>query len=438
MSADVADISADVAVIGAGPAGIAAATRIAESGRRVVVLDEAPQIGGNIWRHRAGAELSPDARRWMDRLAGTRAVVWTGASVVDVRSVDGATGFLLTAERGRAACRVHAETLVLATGARERFVPFPGWTLPNVYGVGGAQALLKSGVSFAGKRVVIAGSGPLLLPVAASLSRNGAHVVLVAEQASLRAVMRFGLGLWRRPQSLLQAVRYRADFLRTPYTTGTWVASARGARAVEAVTVTNGRTARAIACDILCCAQGLMPNTELARLLGCVIERGAVVVDDHQQTSQARVYCVGESTGVGGVDLALVEGELAGLAAAGSTVDVELLRYRRAPLSRIAAQMAHAFALRDELRSVVTSDTIVCRCEDVAAASLDPRWSMRQAKLYTRVGMGPCQGRVCGGALEFLHGWSPDAVRIPNEPALLSTILAGSADMSADSRNQGA
>lgn len=438
MSTDATDLSVDVAVIGAGPAGIAAATRSAESGRRVVILDQAPQVGGNIWRHRTGERLPAGARRWMDRLAATPAIVWTGVSVVDAMPVEDARGFLLTGERASVACRIQAKTVVLATGARERFIPFPGWTLPNVYGVGGAQALLKSGLSFAGKRVVIAGSGPLLLPVAASLTTNGARVVLVAEQAPLAAVGRFALGLWRRPDSLMQASRYRASFWRTPYATGTWVVCARGDRAVDSVTVTDGTTARTLPCDILCCAQGLMPNTELARLLGCAIEHGAVVVDDRQQTSHARVYSAGESTGVGGVDLALVEGELAGLAAAGSTADVKRLRHVRASLRRMAGQMAQAFALRSELRSVVTPDTIVCRCEDVAAGALSPYQTMRQAKIYSRAGMGPCQGRVCGGALEFLFGWPPDSVRVPGEPALLSTILAGAADMSADSRNQGA
>ena len=432
-----AESRVDVIVVGAGPAGIAAATRAAESGRSVMMLDEGAQVGGNIWRHRTGDDIPADARAWITRLARSGATVLNGVSVMDVRAIT-ASEFLVAGEQAGVAVRVRASALVLATGARERFVPFPGWTLPGVYGIGGAQALLKAGLSFAGKRVVIAGSGPLLLPVAASLTKGGARVVLVAEQARFGSVVRFAAALWRRPEALVQAASYRAGFIGTPYTTGTWVLAAHGDAHVESVTLTNGRSTREIACDVLCSAHGLVPNTELARLLGCATSRGAVTVDDRQQTSLPNVYAVGESTGIGGVDLALVEGEMAGLAAADSRVDVELLKYRRAPLQRMAERMERAFAPRDELRACVTADTIVCRCEDVVMGSMRADWTPRQAKLYTRAGMGPCQGRMCGASLEFLFGWPADSVRVPSEPALLSTILASSADEAAGSLNHGA
>jgi NADPH-dependent 2,4-dienoyl-CoA reductase/sulfur reductase-like enzyme len=333
---------------------------------------------------------------------------------------------------------VNAGALVLATGARERFLPFTGWTLPGVVGVGGAQALLKSGLSFKDKRVVIAGSGPLILPVAAALAAEGARLVLVAEQASRRAVGGFALGLWRRPGALVQAARYRAGFLRTPYATGTWVLSARGGERLEAVSVTDGRATRTMACDVLCSAYGLVPNTELARLLGCELSRGAVAVDERQQTSRADIYCVGETTGVGGVDLALVEGEIAGLYATGRDGAARRLHGRRSALRAMADAMARAFAPRAELRAAVRPETIVCRCEDVTLGAISPRWTVRQAKLYTRAGMGPCQGRVCGAALEFLFGWPADTARMPSEPARLSTILADAADAADVPLHQGA
>jgi hypothetical protein len=134
---------------------------------------------------------------------------------------------------------------------------------------------------------------------------------------------------------------------------------------------------------------------------------------------------VGETTGIGGVELALVEGEIAGLCASGRDKEARRLDARRASLLRMADAMERAFAPRAELRGVPTAKTIVCRCEDVPLGALAPEWTMRQAKLYTRAGMGPCQGRVCGTAMEFQFGWSPDAARLPSEPALLSTILAG-------------
>lgn len=430
-------LTVDVAVIGAGPAGIAAAATVAETGRRVALLDEGMNVGGQIWRHRPGTPAPAAARRWIRRLERSGATVFCESSVVDVLD-DAETGrFAITAERGVSPVLLHATTLVIATGARERFLPFPGWTLPGVVGVGGAQALLKSGLDVAGRRVVIAGSGPLLLPVAASLSAAGAHVLRVSEQAPRGNVTRFALGLWRRPAALVQAARYRAAFRSTPYITGEWILAARGDGRVQEVTISDGRAQRTIACDLLCTAYGLVPNTRLARLVGCEVANGAVVVDEHQRASHPRTYSIGETTGIGGVDLALAEGQVAGLHLCGRTAD-RALRRQRAALRVTAAEMEAAFALRDDLRRVPTPDTVVCRCEDVVYGDLRAGWTMRQAKLYTRAGMGPCQGRVCGAALEFLNGWPADSVRLPAEPALLSTILAEAASAAASPRFQGA
>jgi hypothetical protein len=134
------------------------------------------------------------------------------------------------------------------------------------------------------------------------------------------------------------------------------------------------------------------------------------------------VYCCGEPTGIGGVDLALVEGEIAGHAAAARSVPARLVS-RRARYRRDAARLERAFGLRAELFALAESDTIVCRCEDVRWGALDRQWSARQAKLYTRAGMGPCQGRVCGAALECLMGWPADSVRAPAQPARCDTLI---------------
>lgn len=430
-------LEADVVVIGAGPAGIAAAARIAEAGLRTVLLDESANVGGQIWRHRPGTAHPRAARDWIDRLVLSGATILCGTAVVDLRPAAEGARFVITAERDNAPLVVAAMSVVLATGARERFLPFPGWTLPGVIGVGGAQALLKSGLSFAGKRVVIAGSGPLLLPVAAALAGDGAQIALVAEQAPRGSVMRFAASLWRKPAALLQAARYRAGFLRTPYQTGSWVTTAHGNGQLDAVTVTDGRTSRRIPCDFLCSAYGLVPNTQLARLLNCDVAAGSVVVNERQETSRPFVFCAGETTGVGGVDLALVEGEIAGLCAAGRSADARVLHRRRAGLRAMAEAMELAFAPRNELRGVATPGTIVCRCEDVAFGAIGASWTTRQAKLYTRAGMGPCQGRVCGAALEFLFDWPADAVRTPAEPALLSTLLADAGNVAAGPLHQG-
>lgn len=416
-------LEADVAIVGAGPAGIAAAIRSAEAGQQVLVLDEAARPGGQIWRH-GMAPPPPAARTWLDRLQRSGARLLTQAAVTDARMTDGARRFELVYERDGTASVVRAGAIVLATGARERFLPFPGWTLPGVVGIGGAQALLKAGASFSGKRVVIAGSGPLLLPVAASLSRAGAHLTVVAEQAVARKVAAFAAGLWRNPAMLFQAARYRASFAGTRYAMGTWVSTAAGDDRVREVTLTDGARRRTIPCDFLCTGYGLVPNTELARLLGCATARGTVVVSEGQETSMPGAFAAGEPTGIGGVELALIEGEIAGLCASARCGEARALYSARSRAREQAAALERSFALRPELRTLARDDTIVCRCEDVTRGQLRPDWTTRQAKLYTRVGMGPCQGRICGAALEVLFGWEPDVTRPPLQPARISTLLA--------------
>jgi D-hydroxyproline dehydrogenase subunit alpha len=417
-------VTADVAVVGAGPAGMAAAVTASRAGCRVALLDAGLGPGGQIWRHMPGTPPAGDARPWVEQLTASGAACLFNTSAVDLRREDG--GFVLLGESGTTPCRVEAARVVLATGARERFLPFPGWTLPGVVGVGGAQALLKAGTDFAGKRAVVAGTGPLLLPVAAWLARAGARVVLVAEQARGAAVTRFAATLWRRPGLLVQAARYRAAFAGTRYATGTWVTNAEGSGRVQRATVTDGRGTRTLDCDLLCVGYGLVPATELARLAGCAVSGrdGAVVVDARQETSVPGIHCAGEPTGIGGADLSVVEGRIAGLAAAGRGDEAAALLPARDRLRAAAAAMERTFAPRAELRAACTADTIVCRCEDVPLGALDPAWTARQAKLYTRAGMGPCQGRVCGAALDFLLGWQADSVRPPVEPILLSTYLA--------------
>lgn len=419
-------VAADVVVIGAGPAGIEAATGAAERGLQVVVVDRGVEPGGQIWRHASGGSIPRMAQERIARLARSGARMLGRTSVVDVRTDAG--GFEILAESSGRPMRIWAASIILATGARELFIPFDGWTLPGVMGIGGAQAMLKSGGSFAGKRIVIAGSGPLMLPVAASLADAGARIALVAEQASRTAVTRFAAGLWRTPSIMLQAMKYRARFLSARYATGTWVAAAHGDDRLESVSVTNGRRIWRETADILCTGYGLVPNIEIARLLGCDTRDGAVVVDADQHTTVANVLAVGEVTGIGGAPLSLVEGEIAGIVVGSRARAPNRLLRRHAALTANAARMADVFAPRDELRSLPGAKTIVCRCEDVSYGAVQSATCARQAKLYTRVGMGPCQGRTCMPALEFLFAWQPDTVRSPVEPTSVSVLSSEIAD----------
>jgi NADPH-dependent 2,4-dienoyl-CoA reductase/sulfur reductase-like enzyme len=401
-----ADREFDVVVVGAGPAGLAAARRAAECGRRVAMLDDNPQAGGQIWRG-ASKEASGWMRPGVEWMAGARVFDAPAPQTLAVETFDGE-------------CRVGYRSLILATGARERFLPFPGWTLPNVMGAGGLQALAKSGMPIAGKRVIVAGSGPLLLAVARYLRAYGADVRLIAEQASLSALLRFGMRLIRHPGKLLQTVSLRAR----RYITSCWPVSAQGGEKLEGVTLrrASGRTWTE-ACDYLACGFGLIPNVELAALLGCRMSKTGVEVDEHQQTLVPGVYAAGEATGIGGLELSLAEGEIAGYAAGGRHDRAEELFGARASHRRFAAALDQAFALRAELRDLPRPDTFVCRCEDVTMDRLRACSNWREAKLHTRCGMGPCQGRICGGAAEFLFDWQTESVRPPVFPARVRSLL---------------
>src|ERR1041384_4736839 len=199
----------DVLIAGAGPAGMAAAYRAAQSGSRVAVVDDNPAAGGQIWRGEQAKPASREAQAWFEKLRSVDIKLISGARVYQQPSM----GTLL-AETPEGVSELKYDNLILATGARERFLPFPGWTLPNVMGAGGLQALVKTGLPIEGKRVVVAGSGPLLLAVAAYLRTRGAEVLLIAEQASSIRLLRFVVGsLGKMSQALslkrqLKGVRY--------------------------------------------------------------------------------------------------------------------------------------------------------------------------------------------------------------------------------------
>jgi NADPH-dependent 2,4-dienoyl-CoA reductase/sulfur reductase-like enzyme len=414
----------DVVVVGSGPGGIAAATVAAEAGKRVCLLDDNATPGGQIWRGgdvqtewkpRQGKEF----QGWMTRLRSSGCTVLQGWKAIDRPGPN-----LLRLERNQEGRDVTFGALIVATGARERFLPFPGWTLPGVMGAGGLQALLKAGLDPRGKRVVVAGTGPLLLAVAAGVAEKGGSVVGTYEQAPLMRLANFGLTLLKHPQKLVEGARYRIKTLGSPFRTGSWVVRAEGQEKVESVTLTDGRKQWTVACDWLACGFHLVPNLELPRLLGCRIRGGYVDVDRFQQSSVQGVACVGELTGVGGLDKTLLEGQIAGWASVGRPMEARALASKRPRLEQFALGLDRAFALRPELRALAEAETVVCRCEDVTHAELEGRSCSREAKLHTRCGMGACQGRVCGSAVEFLYGWENTSSRPPVFPSTVATLAA--------------
>ena len=398
---------------------MAAAARAAECGCNVGIVDDNFQLGGQIWRSDSqDTPQSSEARTWTERLRAARTTILCGMRVVHLPEPG-----LLFAEGPDGLHELAYEKLILATGARERFLPFPGWTLQNVMGAGGLQALVKCGLPVAGKRVMVAGTGPLLLAVAAYLRKHGAIIPIICEQASWTSLARFAISLVGQPAKIVQALQLKRELAGVPFAANCWAVSAGGKDSLETVTIMRHGKKEVIPCNYLACGFHLVANLELPLLLGCEIRKGSVVVDDFQTTTVPSVFCAGEPTGIGGVELAIVEGQIAGLAAAGRASEARALFPERAKLRRFARRLDRAFSLRPELRSLPTPETLVCRCEDVQYSRLRPHTSWRDAKLQTRCGMGPCQGRVCGPATEFLFHWKPDSVRPPVFPTRIDSLV---------------
>lgn len=407
---------AEVTIVGAGPGGLAAARCLAAAGKEVVLIDEAPQPGGRVWAGTMTA-VSHEAEAFFAR-GPTRITMHTASRVIAANPRE------IMIEHATGTARIRFETLILATGARELQLPFPGWTIPGVMGAGGLQLMAKAGMNFDGKRVVLAGSGPLLLASAVSLRAAGARVLAVAEQAPWRRMLPFAATLLGYPDRLGQALKLRAQLGFSGIHWSTRVLAATGDNWLQSVTLqhANGKKL-SIACDYLGVSFGLVPNIELAALLGCSLtSERAVAVDAFGQTTIANVYAVGEMTGIGGKAKALLEGECAALKILGREQDCKRLARRLAAEQRYAALLQRCFAVRETEFTPPTPDTIVCRCEDVTWQQVAEAKSWREARLESRCGMGYCQGRSCGAALAVLKGFVQTDWREPVYPCRLTSL----------------
>jgi NADPH-dependent 2,4-dienoyl-CoA reductase/sulfur reductase-like enzyme len=385
----------------------------------VCIFDSNFRLGGQIWRGVPDVLKTTEASQWAERVRASGVTALCGLRVVHQPE----PGVLL-AENLDGFCELTYEKLVLATGARERFLPFPGWTLPNVMGAGGLQTMVKCGLPIRGKRVVVAGTGPLLLAVAAYLRKHGAEIPVICEQASWSNLARFSLALLGWPGKIVQGLQLKRDLDGIPLAANSWPLAAHGHQVLESITVSRAGKNENIPCDYLACGFHLVPNVELPLLLGCAVASNGVQVDDFQTTTVPSVFCAGEPTSIGGVELALIEGQIAGLSAAGRAIEAKPLFGKRQKARRFVRLLERTFRLRSELRSLPLAETMVCRCEDVSYSRLRQHSSWRAAKLHTRCGMGPCQGRVCGPAAQFFFKWNPDSVRPPVFPARVETLAA--------------
>ena len=282
-----------------------------------------------------------------------------------------------------------------------------------------------------GQRIVIAGSGPLLLAAAASATQAGAQVLRVAEQSPWRQVAAFGAGLLRWPGKLAQAAR----LLHPAYRCDSYVLAAQGDTSLQSVQLRQGARTYRLDCDRLALGFGLVPNVELGRLLGCATRHSAqgglaLQVDAQHSTSVPHIFAAGECTGAGGVERAMAEGHIAGRAAIGQRAPAAHL-HTRARWQDFASRVDQHFALRPELRTLADKNTLLCRCEDVTFGSVAARTGWNDAKLHQRCGMGACQGRICGAAAQHLFGWDAPSPRPPLSPARVSTLSLASNDTGA-------
>ncbi len=429
-------MSGRVVVVGGGPAGMRAAVAAADAGAVVLLVDAAPAIGGQYHRqlpagfaaarpgeaHHGWSELDALRRRIeqhprIEHLPDT--TVWAVEPGPLLHLQHGPAD-----APGRRTSVVAAAALVIATGAHDRVLPFPGWDLPGVFTAGAAQAMAKGQRVAVGRRVLVAGTGPFLLPVAESLLGVGARVVAVAEANAIGRSLR---GCASNPRALpvqagktAELARYAAVLARhrVPYRPRTAVVVAHGTDALTAVTTARvdadwreiPGTRRTIPVDALCVGHGFTPQLEVAIAAGCRIEGDFVEVSGSQATSVPGVFAAGEITGIGGAVLAADEGTLAGLAAARFTgmpaarLDRAMTRAaRRVRRGRaFAAALAAAYPIGSGWREWLNAGTLVCRCEEVPysalADAIDTRGAtgLRSLKLICRAGLGPCQGRICG------------------------------------------
>lgn len=418
---------ADVAVIGAGPAGMAAALAAAEAGARVVVVDEYRRMGGQFFKR-----ASPDFRLRPSQLSAEHAageslraqVAAKGIEVLGDTLVWGVFDdkLLMLYGEGKSSA-LQARALVIATGAYDRPVAFPGWTLPGVMTAGGAQTMARTQWVKPGRRVVIAGAGPFAMPVAQQVARSGAEIVAIVEATRPLEWLPYAGALWGQWPRFREAFTYWRSLRGVRVIFGHKVVRAVGTETVEGVEIAAVDRAwrslpasnRMLEADALALAYGFLPNIELADACGCELRWdpfGAawfVQCDAAMATSASGVFAAGEITGIAGSAVAIAEGRLAGIGAAefvGALKKEEAARRRtaysreRRHLMRFADALNEIFGPRPGLWEGMEDATTVCRCEEVTAGDIRACVragcaTVKGVKDWTRAGMGPCQGRVC-------------------------------------------
>lgn len=418
-------------IVGAGPAGIRAAQTLVAAGLRPQVVDEAPASGGQIYRQ----PLQPDGRS-AQALYGSEA----GKAVDLHRTFDGLLGkidyypnaLLWNLRDGQAdlaiagrAKRIAYDGLILATGATDRILPVPGWTLPGVYTLGGSQVALKAQGCAIGRKVVFCGTGPLLYLVAWQYWKAGVTVAAVLDTAPASAKLALVRGLALAPAIVLRGLKFGFDLKRAgvPIHSGVEALRFGGTARVEGISWRAGGREHHLLCDGIGYGLSLRPETQVADLAGCAFrfsarDRAFVPQKDAAgRSSVAGVYLAGDGAGIAGADAAERAGERAALALLQDrafpvdTARCAALESDLAKIEKIRDMLEAAFPFPAHWAATLPDDLTLCRCEDVSVGSVRQAvqafglTEMNRLKAVTRTGMGRCQGRMCGAAVaEVLAG----------------------------------
>jgi NADPH-dependent 2,4-dienoyl-CoA reductase/sulfur reductase-like enzyme len=411
-------------IVGAGPAGIRAAQALVQAGLRPVVVDEAPACGGQIYRQplvddgrdgraRYGSEADKAARLHRDFAALVDRIDYRPRTLI--WNLHEGTADII---RDGIHDRVTYDGLVLATGATDRVLPLPGWTLPGVFTLGGAQIALKAQACAIGTRVVFAGSGPLLYLVAWQYLKAGINVAAVLDAAPLRSKFNLWRGLPLAPAIVLRGLRMAAELKLSGTALHFGVTRLRieGETRVARVRFRAGGRERNVACDGIGYGLNLRSETQLADLAGCAFQydprdRAHLPVREISgRSSVAGVYLAGDGARIAGADAAEAAGERAALA----LLEDRGLPFDQARTAELEPQLHRIDRLRDVLESAfpypshwandISDGTLLCRCEEISAGEARQAIKdftlveLNRLKAVSRIGMGRCQGRVCGAA----------------------------------------
>jgi NADPH-dependent 2,4-dienoyl-CoA reductase/sulfur reductase-like enzyme len=412
-----------VVIVGAGPAGIRATQTLLFHGVKACLIDESLRGGGQIYRRQPAnfrrtakqlygfeASKAESVHRTIDQLAAQidyrpETLVWNAEN-----------GRLDTLSNGHASV-VEYSQIIVATGATDRILPVPGWTLPGVYSLGAAQIALKYQGCAIGERVVFCGSGPLLYLVAYQYAKAGANVVAVLDSAPFSAQCRALPALLGQPITLAKGLYYRSWLTAhgIPVHQGATLEGIDGEQRVAAINWTQGKRQQQLDCDAVAFAHALRSETQLADLLGCEFHWSELnrawlpVRDSAGRSSVEGVYLAGDGAGIMGADAAEMAGERAALAVLEDTVVLidkgrtNYLEHKLATIERFRHGLETAFPFPTDWADRAPDELIVCRCEEVSAGEIravvdDGHWEINRVKAHCRVGMGRCQGRMCGSA----------------------------------------